>query len=159
MRGRKRRDLVGNSMLPRVNIACRYKWIRRRWKQQVIFGAFFSFPASQPLVTEHRPVTKGERRTVISPRCSWMVDQFQATAVSSNWDSRTRSCLGCCRAELGCLSGRQVAKISLFIVILHVYMTQSSQYNQLQELCTLVKYSGAGNFCTLWHEFYCHHFF
>lgn len=33
-----------------------------RWEQQVTSRVFFSFPASQPLVTEHDPVTKGERR-------------------------------------------------------------------------------------------------
>lgn len=141
-------------MSPRANIARQYKWFRKRWEQQVICGAFFSFPASQPLVTEPHPVTKGERRAIIRPCYSWMVDQFQATTVSANWDSRTRSCLGCCRAELGCFSeasGRDY----------HSHCNPSCVYDwELSGMWTLIKHSGAENFiCTLWHGFYCPHFF
>lgn len=49
-----------------------------------------------------------------------MADQFSATAVSTNWDSETRSHLGRGKAEnQAVFSGRQVAKTGRLIVTLH----------------------------------------
>lgn len=62
MRERKRHDSEWNSEWEAAH--SQGQGVRKRGEQQVIFGAFFSFPVAQSLVTEHLPGTKGERRAV-----------------------------------------------------------------------------------------------